>query len=236
MLLWGDEEDREDKRALVVDHLGPELLGLSPRRLVAYVEDPESDIPSPSPFRSPDPLPFAQIDLWVEREADRKPFEEALAARGLRWHTWAVEESVYTEYGGNRHAPRRDWPDGARSPGLVAVTLLERPARLSRDEWVRRWHGRMSPVSEAIQPRTRYVRNLVTRPLTEGAPPWEGMVCEAWPSPGHVTNPFLFYGAGRNPLKLAWNMGRIVAAVMAFTSITRVRTLMMGEYFLETGA
>ncbi len=234
VLLWGEPSTRADRRARVIDRLAPDLLALKPARLVAYVEDPDSDLPSPNPFRGPDPLPFAALDLWVAELADRAPFEAVLEAHGLSFHAWRVEESVYTDYGGNRHAAPRDWPDGQRSPGVVALTLLERPPRLDRAAWIARWHGQMSPISEAIQPRTRYVRNLVVEALTDGAPPWEGIVAECWPSARHVTNPFLFYGAGRNPLKLVVNLLRILRAVTGFTRLTRVRTLMMGEYFLAT--
>jgi hypothetical protein len=116
---------------------------------------------------------------------------------------------------------------------VTAVTLLERPKRIPRDEWIRRWHGTMSPVSEEIQPRTRYVRNLVLEALTPGAPPFEGIVEECWPSPGYVTNPFLFYGA-RNVWQLARNMIRILRAVTSFLDLRRIRAVMMSEYFIKT--
>ena len=56
-----------------------------------------------------------------------------------------------------------------------------------------RWHSRISPITESIQPRCRYVRNAVFRAITEGAPPFRGIVEEAWPSLEHVTDPMLFY-------------------------------------------
>jgi hypothetical protein len=91
----------------------------------------------------------------------------------------------------------------------------------------------MSPVSEAIQPRARYVRNLVIEALTPGAPPWEGIVVECWPTADDVTSPFRFYGAS-NPLRLAANVGSILLAVTGFTRVWRVRTVMVGEWFLKT--
>jgi hypothetical protein len=113
------------------------------------------------------------------------------------------------------------------------ITLLERPKRLDHDEWMRRWHGVMSPVSEAIQPRTRYVRNRVVRAITDDAPAIDGIVVEMWPSVRHVTNPFLFYGA-RTPFGVAINMVRIVRALRSFHDLTRVRCTTCGEYFLRT--
>jgi len=176
----------------------------------------------------------AEVALWLNDTEKQQACEEILRSAGFRLAGYLVEESIYTEYGGNRHSQPRDWPDGQRSPGVVAVTLMERPARLSREEWIRRWHGRQSPVSEAMQPRTRYIRNVVLRPLTPDAPPYEGIVEEAWPSARHATNPFLFYGAGRNPLKLMWNMAVMLRSVIHFLELTRIRTTMTSEYILKS--
>ena len=98
---------------------------------------------------------------------------------------------------------------------------------------MRRWHGRMSPVSEAIQPRTRYMRNVVLRTLTEGAPELGGIVEEAYPSKEHVENLYLFFGANGR-LELARNMFAIFRAVTSFVNLTKLRTTMMSEYFIRS--
>ena len=70
-----------------------------------------------------------------------------------------------------RHHPARappTWPDGERSPGVLTVALIHRPEGLDYREWITRWHGTQSPVSAELQPRTRYVRNEVVRPVTGG--------------------------------------------------------------------
>jgi len=173
------------------------------------------------------------VNVWVKDVDHRFALEDILRQNGFEIAGYRVDEQIYPEYGGNRHAGPRTWPDGERSPGVLAVTLLERPTRLSYEEWVRRWHGRQSPVSEAMQPRTRYVRNVVLRPLTAGAPPFEGIVEEDWPSFEHVSNPYLFYGA-RTPFELARNMGRMLASVTSFLDLFRIRTVTMSEYFVRT--
>jgi hypothetical protein len=57
---------------------------------------------------------------------------------------------------------------------------------------------------------------------------------EAWPSARHITNPFLFYGAGKNPLKLVWNMIVMLRSVTNFLNLSRVRTTMTSEYILKS--
>jgi hypothetical protein len=229
-ILWRPG-DRDRTAPDLVETCAPAILEAGAQRLVVYAEDRESDVPSPAPKLYPGPPICGAVHAWMDDASSA--VEEVLASRGFTVAAYEVEESIYRDYGDNEHAGPRDWPDGQRSPGLVAVTLLERPRRLSREKWIRRWHGRMSPVSEEIQPRTRYARNLVLRSLTPDAPPFEGIVEEAWPSAEHVTSKRLFYGA-RNPVRLAVNMGRILSAVLSFLDLRRIRTTMMGEYFIRT--
>jgi hypothetical protein len=147
---------------------------------------------------------------------------------------YLVSESLYRDYGGNRFSGPKDWPDGARSPGVMMLTLLERPARLARDAWIAHWHGVQSPVSEEIQPRTRYVRNEVIRALTPGAPPWEGIVEECWPSGRHVTDPMLFYLGEGSEERMRLHVKRMLESVRAFLDLDRLRSYSMSEYLVRT--
>jgi len=233
-LLWPPQgQDKKKRQQLMVGEIGPRLLQAGAIKLTLYVDDPDSDVRSPSPFHPGERI-CAEVALWTGDAEKRGPFEDILGSAGFRFAGYLVEESVYTEYGGNRHSGSRNWPDGQRSPGVMAITLMERPKRLSHDEWIKRWHGRQSPVSEAMQPRARYIRNVVVRSVTPDAPPYEGIVEEAWPSARHVTNPFLFYGAGRNPLKLMWNIMVMLRSVMGFLDLRRIRTTMASEYILKS--
>jgi hypothetical protein len=226
--------DRAATRDLLIKTCAPKLLALNPDKLIIQVADPESKMKSPSPFGPKEPPPICgTVDLWIPSVEQRGPFEDVLRQAGCTFAGYLVDESVYKDYGDNRHSGPRCWPDGQRSPGVGVITILERPKRLQYDEWIRRWHGTMSPVSEAIQPRTRYVRNRIVKPVTENAPAFDGIVVEMWPSVRHVTNPFRFFGA-RTPIGLVINMVRILRAVTNFHDLTRVRTTPAGEYFLKT--
>jgi hypothetical protein len=233
-ILWPIKgQEKKKTRELLLGDLATRIIGSGAVRLTIDIDDPDADMRSPAPkLYSGEPI-CALLNIWVEETNRRKNIEDMLRYAGFRIAGYLVEESIFTEYGGNRHAGPRDWPDGRRSPGITLVTLMERPKRLSRDEWIKRWHGVMSPVSEEIQPRTRYVRNLVVEAITPGAPPFEGIVEEAWPSKKHVTNPFLFYGAD-NMWHLAGNMCRILRAVKSFLDLRRIRTTPMSEYFIKT--
>ncbi len=235
-LLWAPRgQDRGRTRSLLLEGCAPRLLEAGAVQLTICVADPEAaKVRAPAPRLTLEPPLCAELGIWVEDpERTRPALERCLTGAGFRLAGYLVLETLYTDYGENQHSVPRGWPDGQRSPGFVSVTLLARPPRLPRQEWLRRWHGRMSPVSEAIQPRMRYVRNLVQRPVSDGAPPWEGIVEEVWPSRRHVENPFLFYGA-RGPLELVRNLLAIVRAVRHFVSITSVQTQVMSEYLVRT--
>jgi hypothetical protein len=233
-ILWAPAEwDKERIRSGLLERCAPELLQQGATRLQMNIADRFAEVRSPAPG-----VPFerpmcAQVNVWLDDLECRFSLEGVLRRAGFQVAGYLVEEQIYTDYGGNRHAAPRDWPDGERSPGVLAVTLMERPRRLGYDEWIRRWHGRQSPMSEAMQPRSRYVRNVVKTALTPGAPPFEGIVEEAWPSFEHVTNPFLFYGAG-NLFALVKNMAIMLRSVTSFLTLWRIRTVMTSEYFLAT--
>ena len=233
-ILWGpQEQDRKQRQQGLLKEVAPRLLASGAAKLTLYIVDQDANVKSPSPFH-PGERMCAEVALWLENAEQRTPHEEVLRSAGFRFAGYLVDETVYTEYGGNRHSGPRDWPDGTRSPGIIAITLMERPKRLPREEWIRRWHGRQSPVSEAMQPRARYIRKVVTGAVTPDAPPYEGIVEEAWPSTRHVTNFFLFYGAGKNPLKLVWNMVVMLRSVTSFLDLKRIRTTMTSEYILKS--
>ncbi len=233
-ILWSaKEQDKQQRQRVLLDEVAPQLFRAGAARLTMYIVDEESNVRPPSPFH-PGERMCSEVALWLSDLENHAVCDDILRSAGFRFAGYLVEESIYTEYGGNPHSGPRNWPDGQRSPGVVAVTLMERPARLSREEWIRRWHGRQSPVSEAMQPRARYIRNVVLRAVTPDAPPYEGIVEEAWPSARLATNPFLFYGAGRNPFKLVWNMVRMLRSVTHFLELTRIRTTMTSEYILKS--
>jgi hypothetical protein len=175
----------------------------------------------------------AQISVWLDSYDRRQPFEQAVDALGLRSAVYLVVESLYEDYGTTPHAPPRTWPDGERSPGVLTVALIHRPEGLAYREWIDRWHGTQSPLSAELQPRTRYVRNEVVRPLTAGAPEIHGIVEEAWPSARHVADPLLFYNATSSD-ELQAHITRMLESVNACLDLGRLRSATMSEYLMKT--
>ena len=182
-----------------------------------------------------DEAPLAAIvSVWTDAYDRRAPFEHALDALGLRFAGYLVVESVYDDYGTTQWAVPRDWPDGDRSPGVLTVALIHRPAGLSYDEWIERWHGTQSPLSAELQPRTRYVRNEVVRAVTPDAPEVHGIVEEAWGSAEVVADPMLFFNSGGDPDVMSANVTKMLESVNACLDLSRFRTATMSEYLVRS--
>ncbi len=231
---FGAASNRAEVANVVLGRVAAELLALDPLRLTIDVWDPESDIPAPVPTPEGETPLHALVSVWLEAVDYRTPFEEALAAVTERLDGYSVVESLYRDYGGNRWSGPRDWPDGRRSPGVLTVALLQQHPEQTFDEWISRWHTRISPITEAIQPRTRYVRNAVFRGITDGAPPLAGIVEEAWPSREHVTDPMLFYCADGDPDRMNAHVTQMIDEITAFVDLSTLRSVTMSEWILKS--
>ncbi len=239
-LAWGDgvAASGDALRDTLLAETAPQLLSLGIRGLGVNVHDGDA-APAPSPAPPPDGEPphVAQVSVWLDCYERTAGVEDALAdltglgGLGLRWSGYLVVESLYDDYGTTRHGSPRDWSDGSRSPGVLTVALIHRPAGLGYREWISRWHGTQSPVSAELQPRTRYVRNEVVRPLSEGAPDVDGIVEEAWPSTAHVADPLLF-NAG-TPEELDDHVAAMMASVESCLDLVRLRSSTMSEYLIK---
>ncbi|HEY1652168.1 MAG TPA: hypothetical protein VGG09_09835 [Acidimicrobiales bacterium] len=234
-LMWPDAaRGRAEVADAVLGDVAKELLGLDPLRLTIDVRDPESDIPAPVPTPEGELPVDALVSLWLDSVDQRAPYEEVLASASAQVAGYSVVESMYRDYGSNQWSVPRYWPDGARSPGVLTVAMLEQHPDQSFEEWMTRWHTRISPITEAIQPRMRYVRNAVFRPLTVGAPPFRGIVEEAWPSLEHVTDPMLFYCADGDPERMNAHVTQMIEEISAFVDLSTLRSVTMSEWILKS--
>ena len=209
------------------------MLALGPHALQMDLDDEHAQMPSMVPVPG-DELPVrACVSLWLDAHDDRSPYEEILRPGGVRHAGYLVTESMFREYGGNEHAPPRDWPDGTRSPGIITLTIFDKPAGVDDETFYGHWYGHQSPMSEQMQPRARYVRNAVVRALTPGAPRYRAIVEESWPSVEHVTNLHTFFGAASNEA-LGENIRVMLDSTKLLYDPATMRKYPLTEYILKS--
>ncbi len=224
----------DELRAHLLEETVPRLLESGARGLTVGVHDSAAaGVPSPAPAPDGEATHVAELSVWLDSYEHRGETEQALADVGKEMAGYLVTESLVDDYGTTPHGRPRDWPDGERSPGLLTVALIHRPDGLDYREWIRRWHGTQSPLSGELQPRTRYVRNEVVRPVTEGAPAVDGIVEEGWPSAEHVSDPRLFFNATTDE-ELAANVTLMMESVSACLDLGRLRSSTMSEFLVRS--
>lgn len=175
--------------------------------------------------RMDDPV-AALVSFWLPNVDAHPRVEAVLGAYASRLAGYLVTESEVLR--NTTHRPART---GERTPGTTMLALLEKPERLSFEDWIAIWHGRHSPLALEIQCTYLYVRNVVQRALTPDAPPWRGLVEEGFPSEA-VTNPMLWYEADGDAAKMRANLGRMIESVRAFLDVERVESHPLSEYVL----
>jgi hypothetical protein len=233
-LIWDRPSgDAEEIRQQFVDDLGPRIIALGARGVEVHVDDADAQVPTMVEVPG-DELPVrACVSVWVDAHDFRAPIEAALADAGIRRAGYLVTESLYRDYGDNEHAPPRDWPDGLRSPGIVMLTVFDKPAGIDDETFYGHWYGHQSPMSEWMQPRCRYVRNAVVRALTPGAPRYKAIVVEAWPTPEHLNDLPAFFGASDGA-----DLGERIRIMLDSTKLlydpTTMRCYSLSEYILKS--
>ena len=220
-------------RARFLDDVAPRLLELQPRALQMDLDDEHAQMKSMVPVPG-DELPVrACVSIWLDTHDERAPYEAILRAAGVRIAGYLVTESMFREYGDNEHAPARNWPDGDRSPGIITLTVFDKPQGVDDETFYGHWYSHQSTMSEDMQPRARYVRNAVARAVTPGAPRLRAIVEEAWPSVEHVTNLHRFFGASSNE-ELGENIRVMLDSTKLLYDPATMRNYPLSEYILKS--
>ena len=224
-LLWRDaSEDADVFARRLVASAGPKLVAEGARSVSVNAADAQADLGRTVPIRDSAPAFAGVVSFWLGCVDDRPAYEPILRDSAPRVAGYLVTESVPRDF------DRRTWPNGVRSPGVKLISVFEQPARLTREEFIERWHGSHTPLSLEVHPLWRYVRNVVARPLTPGAPSFAGIVEEHVRELADLTDPTRFYGGKEN---MAANMRRVLDDARSFLDLERVASVVTSETILS---
>ncbi len=184
---------------------------------------------SPARITQVDDPHCGMINVWVDLAdaADRAPIEAAISDVTTRMAGYLAVESVPLL--NTTHTA----PVGERTPGTTLLTSITPKADISYEDFLEHWQVVQRKVAMETQDTYRYVRNVIVRALTEGAPPWAGIVEEGFPTEA-VTDPMLWYKADGSQEKLEENLGRMMESVSAFLDLSKIESHPTSEYVLKT--
>ena len=215
--------DGADLREQVLGEVVPAITAAGGTGISAHLADDAVSIAGPMPCPGGE-LPLrAVVGVWLPAHDRHTAVTDVLDGVGARCDAYLVTEAVWSDFGERRGGPR-DWADGTRSPGVTTVALVHRNPALDERTFREFWYGHQSPMSEAVQPRLRYVRNTVAHPVTAGAPPVDGIVVESWPSEEVVSDIEVFHNGDLE------NLTVMMDSVGTVFDMSRLRSVAMSEY------
>jgi hypothetical protein len=221
-----DGEDLPRLREALLSEVSAKLRSLGVARLQVNVTDLgqlESGLPR---MGRTDPLPDGLVSFWVSSAFRRGPAERVLVDACGRVAGYSVVESTILT---NREHPS---PPGERTWGYSQVALLHVPANMSFEHWRDVWLSQHTPVAIETQANFRYVQNVVLHSLTEGAPPWRGIVEECFPLEA-LSDPRWFFDAVGDDAKLQRNLSRMMDSVHRFLESDGTDLIRTSEYLLD---
>jgi len=222
-LIWRDPAlGSEAYRERLLGETASRLLAAGARKLDANVSDLLGAIPKPMLLMGEGATLSAAVSLWLDCYDARAPLEALLREGASRLDGYLVTESV------PQPCADRDWPDGARSPGVTHFTWFEKPAGLDDASFFHAWHELHTPFSFELHPRRwAYVRNSVVRTLTPGSPPVRAIVAERFRTLEDYTDPKRLFGSKQA-------LARSAAEVSHYADPAALHSAPLSEYVLRS--
>ena len=223
-LVWKNEGQEHDAfRDQLLAEVAPSLLEMGAQKLRICAVD--SAVAPAEPYRIvAQPVAYdGYISFWVDSATQAQPFIDLLQGACGSAHGYVVTESEPLV---NREHVA---PAGERTFGMNEVVALQKPERLSREEWLDTWFNSHTQIAIDTQSTFGYRQNLVARPITEGAPPIDAMIEENFPEAA-ISSREAFYDAEGNPELKAEREQAMVESVMRFIDFDKIDCIPMSEF------
>lgn len=163
----------------------------------------------------------ALVSVWTGGDPAAVVHTVADAAREPTPHAYRVHEQVRLD-----PVPV---PDGVRSDALVNIALLRRPDSMTREEYLRYWRIRHTPVAIRTQNTVAYIQNAVEEILTPATPEVAAIVEEHFPMAA-MTDPHAFYGSRGDDRELDRRVTELMASVARFGAGTGLDLVPTSRY------
>lgn len=172
-------------------------------------------------------LPDAVLSVWLDAVTQTPPLQQSLATIAARCEAYLVTESEQI-----LNAEAVD--SAGRVPGFCQVVFLQRPDRLSEQEWLSIWQGSHTEVAIRTQSTFGYRQNVIVRSLTAPVTPYSAMIEENFPAEA-MTSDHAFYAASDDEM-LRQNSKAMLESCARFIDFDRISVIPMSEYLLKRQA
>jgi hypothetical protein len=227
-VVWKHEGDSEkDSRRKLVETVSPQLIKLGARHLRIGVVDEDVAPAASLRIEATKPPVSGLISIWADTSVRRQPFENAIQASVSRMAGYLVTESEPIV--NTKHVTA----DGQRTPGMYQVVLLRKPPRLSHEQWLEIWLGSHTQVAIDTQSTFGYRQNVIVRPLTYAALPYDAIIEELFPAEA-MTDPMVFYNAVGDEAKRKRHEKAMVDSVVRFIDFDKMDRIPMSEYTMKS--
>ena len=218
-------QSADDFRDHLLRTLGPLLLELPIRGLRIAVVDSETAAGAPLRQVNCRPAIDGMISVWLDTAWSRQDVEHTIEGNVLRTAGYLATESEPLECAA---------PVGERTPGMSQVVFLQRPPRVPREQWLEVWLGSHTDVAIETQATFGYRQNVIARPLTYAAPPFDAIVEENFPAAA-MTSQHAFYGVDSDEA-LAQKQASMMESCVRFIDFDKLDVLICSEYVLKPRA
>jgi len=227
-LVWKHDSDTESRfRRKLLNELSPQLIGLGARGLRITLVDEDVAPAAPLRIECTKPPVAGVISIWADTSVRRRPLEDAVQASVARMAGYLVTESEPIV--NSKHVVA----NGQRTPGMCQVVVLRKPPRLNYEHWLEIWHGSHTQVAIDTQSTFGYRQNVIVRPLTYAAPPYDAIIEEHFPAEA-MTDPMVFYDAVGDEAKRKRNRKAMIESVVRFIDFDKMDCLPMSEYVVKS--
>jgi hypothetical protein len=227
-IVWKHEGDSEKVfRQKLLEKVSPQLIDLGVRRLRIGVVDEDVAPAASLRMETTRPSITGLVSIWADTSTRRRPFEEVLQGSVARQAGYLVTESEPIV--NTKHVVA----EGKRTPGMYQVVLLRKPPRLSHEQWLEIWLGSHTQVAIDTQSTFGYRQNVIVRPLTPAAPPYDAIIEEYFPAEA-MTDPMVFYNAAGDEAKRKRHEKAMLDSVMRFIDFDKIDRIPMSEYTLKS--
>lgn len=222
--LWkADALSGDAFRDQLLGELAPQLREAGVLHLKICVVDDAVAAAAPYRMEATRPLPDAVAMLWVNSSVYRAPLEAIIGEHCTRFAGYLVTESEPLVNTAHVPAP------GERTFGMNQIVFLQRPPRLSFEEWIDIWHGSHTQVAIDTQSTFGYRQNVVTRPLTYAAAPYDAIIEENFPDAA-ISDRMAFYDAAGDKPLFEQRQQAMVDSCVRFIDFDKIDCIPMSEY------